>query len=239
MTLSPPPFEKEPILDIDDIKMEPVDIDMPPSPTFSNENQETSQNDSDNLPLIVEINSLKDPDFQEPPMKKQSLTVKSFKNNDKTSPITIERLENTGVQLTVEKISPNDENQDRSDVQKKFCIRVVKTQEKNSQPNGNEKVENVKLQKNISDPPLITVKKFASTNSDGDFDDKELPPSLRVNSPKENLPSTSKINDLGFKKIKLTTTESVLKKLAEGKDNENEKNNCANGTKEKEMDVDL
>lgn len=195
---SPSILEKE-SFELDDIKMEPVDIDMPSSPYY-NENKDES---SDKLPLIVEIRSGKDADIYEPPPKKQT------KNTDKGSPITLERLKtskdkNSKVQLTVEKLSPSETVQNNSDVQKKFCIRVVKTNDDESK-DINEKKEQ---------PPLISVKKFASTNSE----ECEIP--------------TKELNDLGFKKIKLCRPEPDSD-ITEESDNRDKKKQCDTNTKKK------
>lgn len=107
-----------------EIKTEPMDYDE-------------NQLEDSKLPLIVEIRSGKDAEFQEPPTKRPNI----IRKDDNKPSVTIKKIEikeNLGDQVTLEKIQPNQLNGENDD-------------KRNLSSN--------------STPALITVKKFASTSN--------------------------------------------------------------------------
>lgn len=168
---------------IDNVKIEPIDIDMPESPSYYNTSHEIPSADEKTPTIIRKQKFISE---EGPPSKKAAVMIikkpNSSDDDDESedkSPVIIRKLGNSQPELVVEK-SDNEKDD------KKFRLRVIKTNELNG---------STELEKKL------TCKK------------------LETNATEQNRLSRS---DLGFKKIKLTTTESVLQKLAKQREQESE-----------------
>lgn len=137
--------------------------------------------------------------------KKKQDTVKDDRKED-NAPVIVVSKDKTDTQVIVEKIENNNQEDESSDLQKKFRIRLVKSNV-NGDGNQSESSEN----KDNKPRKYLKVRNLTSDDSKeeaGDKKDTEGPSSPAV--------------DMGFKKIKLVTTESVLQKLAKSSNNKEE-----------------